>query len=77
MSADIKSLANQISKSKKGKTKQVMYLSPTCFPEFSVSENRHDDQQVAQHVYNYSGDEHAGQQSDRPGEGETRIVSTG
>lgn len=54
-----------------------MYLSPTCFPEFSVSENWHDDQQVAQHVYHYSGDEHAGQQSVRPGEGETHIVSTG
>lgn len=34
---------------------------PTCFPEFPVSYNRQDDQQVAQHVYCYSGDEHAGQ----------------
>lgn len=54
-----------------------MKLSPTCFPEFSVSENRHDDQQVAQHVYHYSGDEHAGQQSEPPEKGETLVVSTG
>lgn len=33
----------------------------TCFPEFSVSEHWHDDQQVAQDVHDDGGDKHAGQ----------------
>lgn len=33
----------------------------TCLPEFSVSEDRHNDQQVAQYVYYDGSDENTGE----------------
>lgn len=44
-------------------------LPVTCFPEFPVPEDGHDDQQVPDNIHHDGRDEHAGQHRHHPGEG--------